>query len=229
MRKGGFEPPRLSAPPPQDGVSANSTTSARCTLLVINSLASSSGEGVSYRTGFCTDFLLDALFGPLEVCQPLKQLVKRTSRGHTKRIMVLMLSCPATYCKGIRVLSLSEKYVGAHAAQHRQKQRSISGGSSLKPSVTIFDQIESSNASCSKAGVGKPLTLPPILGAKTQRCSNTALRYFQKFATVEICTRSCGLCGSTIVGPNDAICIPGYFSPITPHSKPACIAISLAG
>src|SRR4051794_37796432 len=28
VRKGGFEPPRLSAPPPQDGVSANSTTSA---------------------------------------------------------------------------------------------------------------------------------------------------------------------------------------------------------
>src|SRR5712692_2129428 len=28
VRKGGFEPPRLSAPPPQDGVSASSTTSA---------------------------------------------------------------------------------------------------------------------------------------------------------------------------------------------------------
>jgi hypothetical protein len=28
VRKGGLEPPRLSAPPPQDGVSANSTTSA---------------------------------------------------------------------------------------------------------------------------------------------------------------------------------------------------------
>src|SRR5215510_11818755 len=32
VRKGGFEPPRLSAPPPQDGVSASSTTSA----LVLN-------------------------------------------------------------------------------------------------------------------------------------------------------------------------------------------------
>ena len=31
VRKGGFEPPRLSAPPPQDGVSASSTTSARNT------------------------------------------------------------------------------------------------------------------------------------------------------------------------------------------------------
>src|SRR5581483_418539 len=28
VRKGGFEPPRLAAPPPQDGVSASSTTSA---------------------------------------------------------------------------------------------------------------------------------------------------------------------------------------------------------
>src|SRR5258707_14496522 len=28
VRKGGLEPPCLSAPPPQDGVSANSTTSA---------------------------------------------------------------------------------------------------------------------------------------------------------------------------------------------------------
>src|SRR5271155_1185248 len=28
VRKGGFDPPRLSAPPPQDGVSASSTTSA---------------------------------------------------------------------------------------------------------------------------------------------------------------------------------------------------------
>ena len=33
MRKGGFEPPRLSAPPPQDGVSASSTTSAGKTAI----------------------------------------------------------------------------------------------------------------------------------------------------------------------------------------------------
>jgi hypothetical protein len=32
MPKGGFEPPRVSPPPPQDGVSANSTTSARCSF-----------------------------------------------------------------------------------------------------------------------------------------------------------------------------------------------------
>jgi hypothetical protein len=32
VREGGFEPPRLSAPPPQDGVSASSTTPARQNL-----------------------------------------------------------------------------------------------------------------------------------------------------------------------------------------------------
>src|SRR5262249_8733057 len=32
VRKGGLEPPCLSAPPPQDGVSANFTTSARWAL-----------------------------------------------------------------------------------------------------------------------------------------------------------------------------------------------------
>ena len=35
VRKGGFEPPRLAAPPPQDGVSASSTTSARVRNLTI--------------------------------------------------------------------------------------------------------------------------------------------------------------------------------------------------
>src|SRR6516225_4580224 len=39
VRKGGLEPPCLTAPPPQDGVSANSTTSARCNLPVIKTLA----------------------------------------------------------------------------------------------------------------------------------------------------------------------------------------------
>ena len=41
VRKGGFEPPRLSAPPPQDGVSASSTTSAVCKSTVLNNLATS--------------------------------------------------------------------------------------------------------------------------------------------------------------------------------------------
>ena len=41
MRKGGFEPPRLSAPPPQDGVSASSTTSAFAPNRTVNVIASS--------------------------------------------------------------------------------------------------------------------------------------------------------------------------------------------
>ena len=39
VRKGGLEPPCLSAPPPQDGVSANFTTSARCKNRCFNYLA----------------------------------------------------------------------------------------------------------------------------------------------------------------------------------------------
>jgi len=34
VRKGGLEPPCLTAPPPQDGVSANSTTSAFVALML---------------------------------------------------------------------------------------------------------------------------------------------------------------------------------------------------
>src|SRR5580658_2959840 len=49
VRKGGFEPPRLSAPPPQDGVSASSTTSALCKLSAINRLAGSAHEGACER------------------------------------------------------------------------------------------------------------------------------------------------------------------------------------
>ena len=44
VRKGGLEPPCLSAPPPQDGVSANSTTSARCNYRALNILAISTRE-----------------------------------------------------------------------------------------------------------------------------------------------------------------------------------------
>src|SRR5450432_3156547 len=39
VRKGGFEPPRLSAPPPQDGVSASSTTSARARKTAVEATA----------------------------------------------------------------------------------------------------------------------------------------------------------------------------------------------
>jgi Protein of unknown function (DUF1186) len=51
VRKGGFEPPRLSAPPPQDGVSASSTTSAGSKLHVVNNLAMSASAGICDCTG----------------------------------------------------------------------------------------------------------------------------------------------------------------------------------
>jgi hypothetical protein len=39
VRKGGLEPPCLSAPPPQDGVSANFTTSAHWWRKAVTSIA----------------------------------------------------------------------------------------------------------------------------------------------------------------------------------------------
>src|SRR6201981_436232 len=43
VRKGGFEPPRLSAPPPQDGVSASSTTSAESAAIITKDLCWADG------------------------------------------------------------------------------------------------------------------------------------------------------------------------------------------
>jgi hypothetical protein len=43
--KAGFEPARVSPPPPQDGVSASSTTSARCRKnILIHATAENQGE-----------------------------------------------------------------------------------------------------------------------------------------------------------------------------------------
>ena len=43
---------------------------------------------------------------------------------------------------------------------------------------------------------------------------------------VSIETRSPGACGPWIVGPNEIMSIPGYFSPMMPHSSPAWIAVN---
>jgi hypothetical protein len=77
VRKGGFEPPRLSAPPPQDGVSASSTTSA----VLIDDLAIPVGEGFTDAPDFATTA---ALYVGL--------------RKGERRIAIFMLSCPAAYC-----------------------------------------------------------------------------------------------------------------------------------
>ena len=100
VRKGGLEPPCLTAPPPQDGVSANSTTSAFWKLPVLNSLAMASREGISNCTRFCTDF--GHAVPSSRRCKSASRansLCTAASRGCTWRIVVLMLSCPATYCK----------------------------------------------------------------------------------------------------------------------------------
>jgi hypothetical protein len=55
VRKAGLEPACLSAPPPQDGVSANSTTSAGDKLHGTNDLALCHGKDESHCTRFCTD------------------------------------------------------------------------------------------------------------------------------------------------------------------------------
>ena len=67
VRKGGFEPPRLSAPPPQDGVSASSTTSALCKSLVINSVASSCADGIPICAGISPPYCRHTLVSPLQV------------------------------------------------------------------------------------------------------------------------------------------------------------------
>src|SRR5689334_22386978 len=54
VRKGGLEPPCLSAPPPQDGVSANFTTSARFAHPGAKSTCSGAGE-ITEATRIITD------------------------------------------------------------------------------------------------------------------------------------------------------------------------------
>src|ERR1700689_5539986 len=77
VRKGGLEPPCLSAPPPQDGVSANFTTSAqnRFTLVVcrISRLASAAQSLRRFNS------------------------IQRSPEGR-QNAPSLMLPCPAAYC-----------------------------------------------------------------------------------------------------------------------------------
>ena len=59
-------------------MSASSTTSALCKLLVIKSLANSSGEGISNCTGFCTELIARDAFLPPQLRQSRKQLLDRS-------------------------------------------------------------------------------------------------------------------------------------------------------
>src|SRR5882762_1930884 len=53
VRKGGFEPPRLTAPPPQDGASASSATSARGKVRIDPSTFYKSGQRLSGSRCLC--------------------------------------------------------------------------------------------------------------------------------------------------------------------------------
>src|ERR1700704_139509 len=67
VRKGGFEPPRLSAPPPQDGVSASSTTSAlyqfRVSTIIAKLVFDNGGEGTCIEAGAAHQGAVDFFFG----------------------------------------------------------------------------------------------------------------------------------------------------------------------
>src|ERR1700687_413926 len=66
VRKGGFEPPRLSAPPPQDGVSASSTTSAFRGKVDYSkgvSVLYDGREGFRIQAGSADQGAVDFLFG----------------------------------------------------------------------------------------------------------------------------------------------------------------------
>ncbi len=62
VRKGGLEPPCLSAPPPQDGVSANFTTSALRNRFIFNYLLDNP-LGVSVRVSSFCHYLLHRIAG----------------------------------------------------------------------------------------------------------------------------------------------------------------------
>src|ERR1700721_618518 len=125
VRKGGFEPPRLSAPPPQDGVSASSTTSALRKLFVVNSLASSSCEGISDCTGFCTDFLhATRSSGRCKSVSRAKQLGDRSpSRMRVAhRGLDVIVSGDILQRKGVRGSSSFIRNV-AYATRHRNQNK----------------------------------------------------------------------------------------------------------
>ncbi len=78
VRKGGLEPPCLSAPPPQDGVSANFTTSAFKNYFIFNHLSGKPLRVCCGCTGFCTDPALPPI--------PQRELLPRLARKLEKQL-----------------------------------------------------------------------------------------------------------------------------------------------
>jgi hypothetical protein len=79
VRKGGLEPPCLSAPPPQDGVSANFTTSALGNYFILSYLPVQPVRGSCSCTGFCNDPALPPI--------PQRKLFARQARKLEKQIL----------------------------------------------------------------------------------------------------------------------------------------------
>jgi hypothetical protein len=106
VRKGGFEPPRLSAPPPQDGVSASSTTSARGNCHALNILATSSLAGKPDCTGFCTDLLHSTRVSDARAHPAPEQLLDRILAWMhvAHRRLNVIVSGDVLQCKRVRVL-----------------------------------------------------------------------------------------------------------------------------
>ena len=132
---------------------------------------------------------------------------------------------------GISMTKLSP----VHCRKSRQSARGRNAG---------CDQVRTENQEAegvgAESGIYLPLSARASLLLQVARtgsyesttsgyiASNTAQRYCQNDSTDEICTRSFGLCGFSICGPKLTICMPGYFSPITPHSRPACMITNFA-
>src|SRR5512146_1030210 len=95
-------------------------------------------------------------------------------------------------------------------------------GGNRRKRCDVASHREKTHICAKRADVGTNFLLIPT----TYKFSSTAFRYFQNSSTDVISTRSLGLCGLSICGPKEIICMPGYFSPMTPHSSPACMAIS---
>ena len=75
---------------------------------------------------------------------------------------------------------------------------------------------------CSRAPAGCNRRRDPRYAARFVASSaSTALSSVQNFSTDGILTRSSGECGCSIQGPIEIMSIPGNFSPMMPHSRPA--------
>jgi hypothetical protein len=117
VRKGGLEPPCLSAPPPQDGVSANFTTSALKNRFIFNYLMSTPLSASVRCIHFC-HYLLQPTIGKKLSASQIRQTGKqgvdsvrlRMDVTH-RRFDVIVPRC-VLQCERVRILpGLGQKCV----------------------------------------------------------------------------------------------------------------------